>query len=144
MKLFYQLASAEQDQAISHCAELVVANAVENGLEIEAQQDEESRQLKTHLDDLFEQLKEAALESKNDRIEFLMQDEVFSDTVLELASEMAYNAFYHESNELVIFTDSLSKAEADGNVSSDSFDDDDDDDDDFVEYKTPPQKKLLN
>lgn len=135
MKLFYQLSSTEQDEAINHCADLVISNAVENGLQLEVE-DETGLELKKSIDDLFVQLKKKDFKSKDQKIKFLMNEEAFSDTVLDLASEMAYNAFYHESNELVIFTEALSGDDSE-------FPDDDDSDEDDSDIDEPQSAEDL-
>lgn len=108
MKLFYQLSEAEQENAINHCADLVVSNAIDNGLQIEVHDDSDSKELKRRLDNLFIKLKEKDFKTKDEKAEFLMSEDYFADTIFELAREMAHNAFYHDQDELVIFADTLS------------------------------------
>lgn len=149
MKLFYQLSSEEQDRAIEHCADLVTSNAIDNGLQIEAQDNEDGRALKNRLDELFVSLHKATdLHSDEEKLKFLMSNETFSETVFELASEMAYNAYYHESNELAIFVDSLHEQDEDGfnlKLESDSEDEPDyEDESDFEEPMSAKKRSLLN
>lgn len=108
MKLFHQLTSAQQDAAIEHCADLVANNAIENGLRFEALNGEEGAELKNAIDSLMEELKQRTeLQTREEKLQFLMEDETFADTIMELALEMAHQAFYHDVDEFVVFTDVL-------------------------------------
>lgn len=108
MKLFYQLSHDEQDAAIEHCADLVANNALEKGLHIEVTDDEAGQELKERLDSMLEELNDRKdLKTRDQKIEFLMNDEAFADTIYELASEMAHASYYHESDELVVNIASL-------------------------------------
>lgn len=108
MKLFHQLTSEQQDAAIEHCADLVANNAIENGLRLEALNGEEGAELKEQIDSLMEELNERTdLQTREEKLQFLMEDEIFADTIMELALEMAHQAFYHDNDELVVFTDLL-------------------------------------
>lgn len=141
MKLFYQLSQAQQDAAIEHCADLVANNAIEHGLRIEATDEEDGKALKERIDSLLADLKERTnLRTREEKLQFLMEDDVFADTIMELASEMAHNAFYHESDELVVFTDSLDERAAAAR------EDDEDDDIDTIEdlIMKGDTKKYLN
>jgi dTDP-4-dehydrorhamnose reductase len=103
MKLFYQLSRDEQEAAIEHCADLVANNALEKGLRIEVSDDEAGQELKQRLDSMLEELTERKdLKSREQKIEFLMNDQAFADTIFELASEMAHSSFYHTDDELTI------------------------------------------
>lgn len=137
MKLFYQLSLKQQDAAIEHCADLVANNAIENGLRIEATNDEEGKALKKKIDSILKALRNnSELKSREEKLQFLMEDETFSDTIFELASEMAHNAFYHDNDELVVFTDALdarSSEHGDAEYNSSESDDDDSEDDDDID-----------
>ena len=156
MKLFYQLSSEEQDRAIEHCADLITSNAIDNGLHIETPDDADGVALKERLDELFKSLHNAKdLHSTEEKLKFLMSNDTFSETVFELASEMACNAYYHESNELTIFIDSLHESsEEDSNIKV-SYNDEDEgeDDNDYEESdyddgesaeEIEKKRKLLN
>jgi len=70
---------------------------------------------------------------------------VFSDTIFELASEMAHNAFYHDNDELVVFTDALDSRVASNDDEDEAADDEADEDIKTVEDLVRPHlKKLLN
>ena len=103
MKLFYQLTADEKRSAIEICADLVATDAVEQGLQIEVTDDEAGEALKRQLQDMLDSVeKQTDLVTKEQKIEFLMQDEIFADTIFELAEDMAKNGFYHDDRELVI------------------------------------------
>jgi hypothetical protein len=107
MKLFHQLSLVEQEAALNHCINLVIQNTIENGLHLETTDDADGQELKEHLHGLMDELAKGSFPSSSEQIAFLMSDSIFSDTVSELAIEMSRNAFYHDSTELVIFTDHL-------------------------------------
>ncbi len=107
MKLFYQLTSKQQDSAIEHCANLVANSTVENGLRLEDDGEEDSAMLRQHINSLMDKMKEQEFDTLEEKLEFLMNDTVFSDTIMELACDMAKNAFYHDNDELVVFLDTL-------------------------------------
>jgi len=146
MKLFYQLSSKQQDAAIEHCADLVANNAIEHGLKIEATDDTDGKALKDRIDAILKSLKmNVELKTREDKLQFLMDDEVFSDTIFELASEMANNAFYHDNDELVVFTDALDSRVASNDDEDEAADDEADEDIKTVEDLVRPHlKKLLN
>lgn len=110
MKLFYQLSRDGQDAAIEHCADLIANNALDNGLQIEVTDDEDGQELKKRIDTMLEEMSERKdLTTRAQKIKFLMEDQSFADTIFELASEMAHNAFYHSDDELVITLDALNE-----------------------------------
>lgn len=136
MKLFYQLTPEEQDAAIEHCAELVATNAIENGLRIESD-DEEGVDISETINSTLQELKNRTdLKTREEKIEFLMDDEKFSDVLFELSSEMAKNAFYHDQDELVIFSEVLAERAAQK--------DEHDEAEELPPVTTSSKKKLLN
>jgi len=112
MKLFFQLNSKEQDIAVEYCADFVLKNTIENGLNIEINEDPENFELKNKIDDLLARLKkDKTLTTFQEKIDFLMAEEFFVETIYDLSTELANNAYYHENDELVIYTDSLESSD---------------------------------
>lgn len=136
MKLFYQLTQEEQDNSINHCADLIVDNSVDKGLQIEPTDDEDGRALKRELDSAFSQLQEQDFKTKEEKASFLMGNQSFSNTVFDLAAEMAQNAYYHEENELVIYLEQISSPGEDEEVPEKPEPDDD--------SKMAAKRNLLN
>ena len=105
MRLFYQLESSEQDDIIDHCVTIVLEDIIDNGLTLEAE-NEADMDLKDKMDDAKMHI--ATMVTTNEKMDYLMCDADIADTVFEIATEMAKNAFYHEPGEMVFFPDALS------------------------------------
>lgn len=108
MRLFYQLNEQDQNNALHYCADIVVEDLIEDGVKIDpiTKEDED---LKEKLDAAVEHAK--LLESREEKINYLMSDAVVSKAIYEIALEMAKSAFYHDDEELIIFPNALKKVE---------------------------------
>lgn len=108
MKLFYQLDEEEQNNALQHCADMVIDDLLDGGIDIDPTTDEDAR-FKERLDAAVEHIKE--ISEVQEKVDYLMNDPDISAAVYDIALEMAKGAFYHEEGELVIYPDGLVDSE---------------------------------
>lgn len=104
MKLFYQLTHAEQNEALNHCADIVIQDMIEDGVFLDPLTSEEA-ELKEHIDKALKHT--TLLELNEDKEDYLMSDPIVSKAIYDIALEMAKSAFYHDDEEMVIFSSSL-------------------------------------
>lgn len=104
MKLFYQLTEKEQNEVLHHCANMVIQDMIEEGIKLEPITEEEFI-LKDRLDDAIKYIKNLA--TKEEKTNYLMEDETISKAIYDIGLEMAKSAFYHDEEELVIYPASL-------------------------------------
>jgi hypothetical protein len=105
MKLFYQLSESEQNNALQHCADIVIQDMIEEGIKLDPITEEEER-LKEKLEEAVKYIE--SIPAKEDKISHLLGDPVVSKAIYEIALEMAKSTFYMEPEELIIFTSELS------------------------------------
>jgi hypothetical protein len=104
MRLFFQLSEQEQSNVIEYCADMVVDDILENGVVVDVVSDKEIA-LKEKLDHALQVAE--TLELKEQKVSFLLEDIDISTAIFDMAIDMAKTAFYHDSEELVIFPDQL-------------------------------------
>lgn len=108
MKLFYQLNETDQNNVLHHCANMVVQDMIEDGVKLDPISEEEFA-LKDKLDTAINDIEK--FQTKEEKINYLLGDAVISKAIYDIALEMAKSAFYHSSQELVIYPDDLKKEE---------------------------------
>lgn len=102
MRLFFQLNEDEQNYALKHCTNIIVEDIIDGGIVFEPMTDEEAS-IKQKIDDAVKHI--AKFDVVEDKVNYLLNDDVIARTIYDLSLEMAKSAFYHEQNELVIYTD---------------------------------------
>jgi hypothetical protein len=105
MKLFYQLSEEQQNNALHHCVDVVIDDMIEEGVKLDPITEEEER-LKEKLEEAVDHMKQYT--SKEEKTNYLLGDAIVSKAIYEIALEMAKSSFYHEPEELIIFTSELS------------------------------------
>jgi hypothetical protein len=108
MRLFNQLSEKEQSNVIEYCADIVIDDILENGVVVDVVSDKEIA-LKEKLDHALQFAD--TLESKEQKVSYLLEDIDISTAIFDMAIDMAKTAFYHDSEELVIFPDQLNEDE---------------------------------
>ena len=106
MKLFYQLTQTDQDNALHHCADIVLDDLIEEGVKLEPITEDDSN-LKERLEAAVQHIK--TLPTREEKENYFMNDSFLSKSIYEIALEMAKSAFYHSGDELVIYPDALVK-----------------------------------
>ena len=132
MRLFWQLEETEQHNAIHYCSHLVIDDILDGSMQIEAVNEDDGK-LKETLDDVYETFK--TLTTDEEKVDVVMENEVLSQAVYDIASQMAQTAFYHDgAAELIIFDD---------DINFDDFEEDIDmnDDEEEIELELPKAKK---
>jgi hypothetical protein len=104
MKLFYQLTEKEQNEVLHHCANMVIQDMIEDGIKLEPVTEEEFG-LKDKLENAIKYIKQFS--TKEEKTNYLMENETVSKAIYDIALEMAKSAFYHDDEELVIYPNSL-------------------------------------
>lgn len=108
MKLFWQLTEVDQNNALHHCADIVVGDLIEEGVKIDPITDDD-KLLKQKLEAAVAHIK--TLATREEKEMFLMEDQDIVKAVYEIALEMCKSAFYMDSVELVIYPDALTSGE---------------------------------
>lgn len=108
MRLFYQLNESEQNDALHHCANIVMDDMINEGVKLEPITEEEE-ELKNKLEEAVNYI--ANLPLKEDKTNYLLGDPVVSKAIYDIALEMAKSAFYHDESELIIFPSAIKEKE---------------------------------
>ena len=102
MRLFIQLTDDEKNGAMEHCVNAVIEDLFEDsGFIFEMLEEQEVERLNL----ILEEAKQ--LEERQEQVEFIMGDEVSAKIIFKIAEEMAKATYYHEPDELILFTDTL-------------------------------------
>ena len=105
MKLFYQLGEEMQNNALHHCVDIVIDDMIEEGVKLDPITDEEVA-LKEKLENAVDHIQQ--FQTKEEKTNYLLGDAIVSKAIYEIALEMAKSTFFHEPEELIIFTSELS------------------------------------
>jgi hypothetical protein len=101
MRLFWQLSETEQHNAIHYCSHLVLDDVLSGSMKIEAVNEDDNK-LQEALTSTYEIFK--TLTTDEEKVDIVMENELLSQAVYEIAGEMARTAFYHDQEkELIIF-----------------------------------------
>jgi len=106
MKIFSQLSTEKQQQAIKYCISLIIDDALTGDLTIDSEQGASEIDVSEYISSLVE---DSLSLPENKRKDFLLADEIACDIFNELALEMAKSAFYHQDDEFVIFENDMIK-----------------------------------
>lgn len=104
MKLFSSLSPLDQEKAVEFCLKIMIEDILTNGFSIKSQ-DENDLAVEEHLNYLLEECAEMA--SVDEKVKFLMEDEIAKKTILDSAVELAKSAYFHNDDELVVFKSDL-------------------------------------
>ncbi len=124
MRLFGQLSSDEQNNAIHYCVHLIVEDMLESDefeLDTEGKCDEhkeEDEKIQEHLNAVLTKAKELPEEEQFD---YILSDEESGQVIFDIAMGMSRNAYYHEQEELVIFPGSLADEEDEEELDEDEI-----------------------
>jgi len=102
MRLFIQLSDEEKTGAIEHCINSVIEDLFEDS-EFIFDMIEDEEVLK--LNEVLENAKN--LDDPQQRVECLMNDQDTAKIIFKIAEEMAKATYYHEPDELILYTDTL-------------------------------------
>lgn len=110
MRLFYQLSETEQNNVINHCADIVIDDLINDGVKIETFT-EEDEEFKEKLVAAVEHIK--IYSTREEKIDYLLDDPALSKAIYDVALELSKNAYYCDSDELVIFPELLDQEDID-------------------------------
>ena len=106
MKLFYQLNELEQNNALNHFSGLVITDLIEDGVKLDPMNDDEIL-LKEKLENAVDYIKQ--LSSIDEKTNYLLNDADISKAIYDIALDVAKSAYYHESEESIVFIDDISE-----------------------------------
>lgn len=104
MRLFHQLTEDERHDAMHYCMDEVLDNIICGDIKLSVDPEDDavlSAELQTASDHI------KTLEEDEDKVDYLMNNEKISSIIFDLASNMAHSAYYHSSDEYVIYPDQL-------------------------------------
>ena len=104
MKLFHQLETSDQHNAIHYCMHIVVEDMLSDGVELEAFS-EEDQKIKNTLEKVVAEAK--VITDKQEQFEFLVEHKEAGQMIFDLSLDMARSAYYHADDELVIYNEAL-------------------------------------
>lgn len=105
MKIFYQLTQEEQEDAIHYYTHMVVDDMISEGVNLDPASEDED-ELKETLEEAIKHIK--TLATNEEKTDYLFGNDEISKAIYDIASEMAKGAYYHSSDEMVVFIDELS------------------------------------
>jgi hypothetical protein len=108
MKLFFSLTEYQKSSAIKYFTEQILRDVVGGSIRLEPTNDADFV--------LFDTLAEAmsfveTITSEQEKIEYLLSQELICDTIKELATSMSSNSVYMDDDETVIYISSLGEPE---------------------------------
>jgi|SRR5271166_5518317 len=140
MKLFFQLTTECQDLAVKECIRIVIQDLINGNVRIEPLDDKD-----LYLQETIElaMMDIASIPNDSDKLNHLMENDVFVSAIKDVANELARNVYYAENDEIVIPILSLAPEKLltnDGHMDASTVEDDMDDDQ-FFDLKTHTVKK---
>src|SRR5271165_4680673 len=111
MKLFYQLNHEQKHAAIHYNIDFVLQNMLEEGIDIDPEDDEEEVEMKERLISLLDQSKQFSEYSQ--KYDFIMEDEDANIILHNIAEDMSKTCYYHSDDEIVIFESEITPEDSD-------------------------------
>jgi len=104
MRLFWQLTETDQNNALHHCADIVVEDLIEDGVKIDPIT-EDDKILKQKLEAAVDHIK--TLSTHEEKEEYLLNDQFIAKAIYEIALEMAKSSYFMNDEERVIYPEAL-------------------------------------